>query len=329
MKKTIMFIFLITLFFPLTLFGSGKKILVIESYHAEYPWDISYKKGIENKLGQDHELIYYQMDTKRLPASLYEERARLAFEVYEQTQPDLVMLGDDNALKFLGPRLAEKSTPVVFLGINNNPRDYNIANNVNITGILERPLMKRSIIYMTELIKPKMDKLLILFDSGITSKVSVKEMFQNRSSVNVAGVQVDLKLIGELSEWKKTVLSTRLKGYDAIIVGLYQTIVDENGKHVKAIDIINWTSKNTTVPPFGFWDFTVGPNKTIGGLVLFGQTQGEAAATLVRKIFDGTPPGKIAPVIGKKGRFYFSKSQLKKWNLTLPDKITAQADFTD
>ncbi len=320
------FLFFLT---ALSCFADNKTILVIESYHAGYPWDASYKKGLENILGNDYSLVYFEMDTKRLPASQYEERAQLAFEKYEKTDPILVILGDDNALKFVGPKLAKTKTPVVYLGVNNNPRDYGANKFENITGVLERPLMKRSIIYLSELIEPKPKKILILFDSGNTSKISVHEMFNDQTSVTVVGVQIDLKLIGEWAEWKKTVLSTKLKGYDAIVVGLYQTIVDEEGKHVKAIDIINWTSQNTTVPPFGFWDFTVGANKTVGGLVLFGQTQGEAAAKMAQQILAGKSPRTIPPMMGKKGRFFFSKSQLEKWEIMLPDNISSKADFIE
>ncbi len=80
---------IVFLFFLSTLlcFADNKTILVIESYHAQYPWDISYKKGLENILGNDYSLVHFEMDTKRLPASQYEERAQLAFEIYEKQIP--------------------------------------------------------------------------------------------------------------------------------------------------------------------------------------------------------------------------------------------------
>lgn len=317
------------LFLMITQCFARQTILVIESYHAQYAWDISYKKGIEKILGQTYNLIYFQMDTKRLPKEQFEKKADQAYAMVETTDPILVMLCDDNALRLVGPHLANSDIPVVYLGINNNPRDYWPARSENFTGVLERPLAKRSIVYLGELIKPELKKVLILYDSGITSKASVNEMFNDQSSVLLGGVRVDLKMITTLSEWKKSVLSAKLKGYGAIVVGLYHTIVDERGLHVKADDIITWTSENTTVPPFGFWDFTVGLDKTVGGLVLFGQTQGEAGGRLALRVLSGIRPNQIPPVTGKKGRFFFSRSQLKKWNITLPEKIALKSTFTD
>lgn len=306
----------------------GETILVIESYHAENPWDASYKSGLKSVLGNRYDLEFFEMDTKRRPPSEYPNRARMAWEVYQRTKPVLVILGDDNALKYLGPELIKTRTPVVYLGINRNPREYNMIGHANITGILERPIMKRSIAFIGEIIKPRPFKVLILFDSGRTSKISLLDIFEGKSSLTASGIQMDLKLIGKLDDWKHAVLNAEKEGYDALIVGLFQTITDSSGKHVKADTILEWTSKNTPVPPFCFWDFAVGPDKTVGGLVLFGKTQGEEAGKMALEILSGKSPEKIMPVTGQRGRFLFSRSQLKKWGLTLPDDIASQSDYT-
>ena len=101
------------------------------------------------------------------------------------------------------------------------------------------------------------------------------------------------------------------------------------GNHVPAEEILAWTAANTPVPPFAFWDFVVGEEKAIGGLVLFGEVQGQEAGKLVKRIFSGESPAKIHPAAAKKGRFYFSESQLAKWNLTLPDSISKKASLID
>ena len=42
------------------------EILVIQSYHKEYAWDKAYVKALKEKLGIDHKLSFFEMDTKRL-----------------------------------------------------------------------------------------------------------------------------------------------------------------------------------------------------------------------------------------------------------------------
>ena len=77
------------------------KVLLIESYHSEYPWDASYVEGLTETFSPEVELITYQMDTKRLPVEQHQSQAEKAFAFYQQHQPEIVILGDDNAMNYL------------------------------------------------------------------------------------------------------------------------------------------------------------------------------------------------------------------------------------
>ena len=84
--------------------------------------------------------------------------------------------------------------------------------------------------------------------------------------------------------------------------------------------VLEWTSANSPVPVFCFWEFTVGKGMAIGGLVLDGHDQGMQAASLVNTILAGTLPRKISPRAALRGEYVFSKSELARWQLTVPDK---------
>lgn len=311
-----------------TAFAADKTILVIESYHAGYPWDASYLEGLRETLGKGYTLVNFEMDTKRQPKSLYQQQADLAWTKYQELKPDLVILGDDNALKFLGPKFIGTTTPVVFLGVNQNPRDY-VEMGKNITGVLERPIFAMGIGAIGDIVQPKPDRILVLFDNGTTSQASVVEAFKGKTRNELSGVRVDLQLISNFELWQQTVLQAKEQGYDAIVVGLYHTIVGKDGKNVPAEQVMAWTSENTPVPPFGFWDFSVGKGQTIGGFVLYGKEQGIAAAEMAKQILGGKDPSEIKAVIGKKGQFVFSKSELAKYRLTLPADIAGKALLVD
>ncbi|MDE1464306.1 ABC transporter substrate-binding protein [Spartinivicinus poritis] len=307
--------------------AAEKDLLIIESYHAEYPWDASYVNGI-NKAFEDsgYKIHRFQMDTKRVPKTEYQKKADEAWQFYQGIQPKLVFLGDDNALKFLADKLGATKTPVVYLGINSNPRRMKLSN--NITGVLERPLFKKSVVEIKK-IMPKAKKILILFDSGNTSKHAVEEAFKGKTSLKIAGVQLELKQISKKDLWESTVHASKNDGFDSIIIGLYHTLVDDKNNSVNAETLINWTSKNTPIPLFAFWSFTVGPDKAIGGLVLEGYSQGEKAAEIAKRILNGDSPSNIRPAIGEKGKFLFSKKLLEKWSLTLPNDINSKAEYID
>jgi len=318
-------IFIFTCIININLHAQKEDILVIESYHAQYPWDKSYKNGLKEILGAKYNLVFFEMNTKRIDKSQYEKMANLAWKRYLQLNPALVILGDDNALKYLGYRFAKTNTKVVYLGINNNPRNYSISGYKNISGILERPLLKRSLIHISKLTKVK--KVLLLFDSGTTSKVIVDEVFSGETSLILRDIQVDIKQVDKFVQWQKIVNNAKNNKYDILIVGLYHTIKDRAYNHMKADDVLTWTSMNSPIPPFAFWDFTVGSNKAIGGYVLFGKEQGLEAGKMALKMLSHTKDSLIMPKTAHRGRFLFSTTQLKKWNLNPEGKIKAKIEY--
>jgi ABC-type uncharacterized transport system substrate-binding protein len=327
--KIIATLMLLLSFLALSKQASATDILVVESYHQEYSWDASYKRALIETLGDQYSLDFFQMDTKRLPASVHSEQAEKAWQIYKQKRPRLVILGDDNALKYLGPKLAKENVPVVYLGINNNPRSYFETAPSNFTGVLERPLFKRSIASLAKILKPRPKKILVLFDGGTTAKAAVNEAFDGDIGINVFGVSAKLRLIKSWVEWKVQVSHAREHGYDAIIMGLYHTITDVHGKNIPADQVMTWTVDNSKVPLFSFWDFSVGKGKTAGGLVLSGEEQGRLAGSIAGQVLTGSEPSKIYPKTAEQGRYLFSKSMLNHYGVSLPDSISALSTLTD
>lgn len=303
-------------------------IFVVESYHVEYAWDASYKEALQAALGGKYRLEYFQLDSKRLPLDRHAGMADKAWARFQELKPDLVIVGDDTALKLLAARLGATTTPVVYLGINNNPRAYfDRALVHNITGVLERPLLKRNIAFAGRLL-PKARRALVLFDTDITAQVVLRDVLGGMARQRIHGIDVELKMIGRLDQWQAEVLNAAAN-YDMMFVGLYQSVHDASGASVDSTELVRWTSAHTPVPAFGFWDFSVGPDKAIGGLVLYGGDQGKAAAELALRILAGTPPGKIYPVTGERGALLFSRSQLRRYGLTLPPEMAVSAGYTD
>ncbi len=303
------------------------KVLLIESYHSEYVWDIESTSGLESVLNNKVELLNFQMDTKRIQEDKYAASAEAAWEYYLKTKPDVVVLADDNALKYLGSRFIDTETPVVYMGINNNPRKY-IPLNRNITGVLERPLYKRTIKYLNDILQLGHKKILILLDKSTTTVVFKESVFKSSNCITVGGIVTDIKLISSFSKWKEIVLDTQKEGYGAIVIGLYHRVF-ENAKYVDSEEVLEWTSANTPVPLFAFWAMSVGKGKAIGGMVISGEEQGKAAGLMVLDIIGGKPVQKIRPAIPQQGKFLFSRHELGRWKIRLPYKIKEQTKFLD
>lgn len=323
---TVTTICLLLLLFTAGVASAGHpKILVINSYHAEYPWVRSHNQAIRDGLGMWADLTFFNMDTKRLPATRYAEQTGKALDLYDKINPKIVILADDNALALLGEPITERGTPVIYLGINANPRSYSGTVSL-MTGVLERPLLKRSIVFIQDILQGNLNKCLVLFDNGSTARATMDTVFKGKSRVVFGGSATDINLVATFAQWKALVLTAKKNGYQAIILGLYHTLVDSMGMHVPAEVVAQWTSANTPVPVFAFWDFAVGKGKAIGGLILAGEPQGREAAKLARRLLAGENPAQIQPVTAEHGRFLFSKYELTRWGISLPPKLAQPSE---
>lgn len=293
-------------------------ILVINSYHADYAWVEAHNAALRDNLQDRAALDFLYLDSKRETDEVIARNVTDAMQIVHDTQPNVVILTDDFALKSLANPIMRLGIPVVYLGINANPRTY-LGDMTLVTGVLERPLLKRSIVYLKEILGNELNKCLVLFDNGVTAHATATSLFANKNRMTFAQTVTDIRLNATYDQWKTNVLDAQRNGYDVIILGLYHTIRDAEGRHVPSEEIATWTSKNTPVPVFGFWDFAIGPDKAIGGLVLAGRPQGEQAAAIVNKLLDGRRIQTIQPTTAEHGRFLFSRSGLKKWHIILPD----------
>lgn len=304
---------------------SAPNISIIHSYHKEYAWEQSLTSGLLDSLPHDAHLEHFYLDTKRLPRSEHQAQTEKAWEHLNAQQPDLVILCDDNAARYLGPRLKNGPTPVVYLGLNRNPRDYGLFPAKNMTGVLERPLLKRSLHSMCKLVNTEDTKVLILFDSDTTSDAVVHEAFAGQSQIHLGKVRVELKQLELLKEWQNALLNAKAEGFDTVYIGLYHTLRTDSGEHVPDDEVLAWTNQHAPVPIFAFWDFAVGKGKTIGGHVLNGRDQGIAGGQIASRILEGTPPAAIPPRTAEAGSYLFSIHELARFGISLPPSLKDQA----
>lgn len=312
--------------FPLQLMAA--EILVISSYHQTNLWDQSYSAALKKHLKGNHHISHLYLDTKRQPHQTQEQLLSQGMAAYQARKPALVVLGDDNAINALARPIAALGTPVVFLGMNENPRPKGLVGHPLITGVLERPLLKRNISEMSQLMGG-IRQALVLFDESEVARTAIEHEFKARSELKVGQTRVSSRQFTDYRRWQEAVLASRQNGYEAIFLGLYHTLTDEQGLHVNEQQVLAWTSAHSPVPLFGFWDFAVGPGRTIGGLVLDGSPQGEKAAELANAILAGTAPGALSPRAAQRGEYLFSKSELARWQLEAPSRWQGRVIYVD
>ena len=101
------------------------KVLVVMSYDETYPFEAEMREGIEAALADLCEMTYCYMNTKKH----FEggpQKAKEAYALYQELQPDGVIAADDDAqAMFVVPYLKDQvKTPVMFCGVNAQPEKY-------------------------------------------------------------------------------------------------------------------------------------------------------------------------------------------------------------
>jgi putative ABC transport system substrate-binding protein len=246
------------------------KILVVNSYDEGMMWEQDIQRGIVDGLaqmgyieGQNYELRTFNMDTKvnYTTEAEIEQRAKIALDLIDNFQPDIVFVNDDNALRYVAVAYTENNPdanlPFVFSGANGDPSIYDPIESLEvpggpITGALER-LPYYDGISLGKAIVPNATKIVIFADFSPSSDL-VASTFQERylDRVKDSPLEViDYIQIETFEEWKLKV-SEYQEIADIIGIVNYYQLKDVNGRVVPSAVVANWTIHNSDLPEIGF-----------------------------------------------------------------------------
>jgi len=298
---------------------TGKKVLVVHSYHTEYPWVAAITRGIEKGLdGTGVGLDFFYMDTKRKTEEAWKVRAgELALRKVSEDKPDLVIAVDDNAQQYFAMKYVGAALPVVFCGVNEDPSKYGFPAS-NITGIIERPHFVSTLKYLARLRPVK--KVAVLSDDSETSAGALRFMKEDFTDVEVA----EFKMVRDFAAWKEAVLRYN-DTVDAFGVYMYHTIKDGvDPQSMEPKTVMRWTAENAKVPTFGFFEFGVEDGLLIG-VVESGLEYGEKAAAYALEMLRGTPIASLPVIKAHVGLRMVNRETAERLNLTLGDEVTRGA----
>jgi len=309
------------------------RVLVVHSWH-DILWDRLWEQGLNSQLAARFELVRFDLDALRLAQPQLQQRVEQAWTQYQTLAPALVILGDDVALRELGPRLSDTQTPVVYLGINHNPRKYlSKTNGPHFTGIIERPLYERAIRQIAQLFPERSTRVLLLNDSqpGEEDVTDLMRIFGGNPSAKIQGLTIDLKVTRSWEQWQQWVLSSAEDGYDVLLFDSRYRLRNQAGTYVEPeAGVVRWMSQFSPLPLFSFYEDSVGPQLAVGGWVISGFDMGVAAGQLALELLEGSSPEQQRfPIFFDQATYLFSQTQLDRWQIRLPDAIRAQAQFAE
>jgi ABC-type uncharacterized transport system substrate-binding protein len=247
------------------------------------------------------------MDTKRNPSEAFiKERAEVMLDSIREKKPDLLIVSDDNAMKYLVvPNFKGNPLPIVFCGVNWTVDQYDISD-CNITGVLE-------ILPIAELIQtlrpyyPEMKKLLVLNENTTTSR-KTRPLLDTQ--IGNMGLEVSQELVDDFASWK-SVFREANETYDIIYFQTRGAIVGwDHDECLKQMD------QFLRVPVVTCEEFMM--PYAVFGLTQFSEEQGMIAVEKAKAILKGANPADI-PI---------TRNRLSKaWiNSRWAEKITFEPD---
>ncbi|TCS41406.1 ABC transporter substrate-binding protein [Reinekea marinisedimentorum] len=309
----------------LCLSAQATTIFIVSSYHPEYQWDADYVRAIKENSSSGYEFIQRSLDSKNLPPEQWQQKAAEIVAEIRKTKPDVVVIGDDNALTTVGMEIKTSGIPIVFLGINGSARQYGLGGGSPMTGIYERPFIEASIRHVSKVTKGNLP-ILVLMDNSTTMQNTVSEKFADQRSVEVQGTQVDILLTNSAREWK-TAIAGAHERYRAVIVGTYHTLRHDDGAAFSDESAMLYAQTALKVPLFALWDFSVAPDKAAGGYVISAYEEGKSASRIIRLVLSGVPVSSIASSNSQTGHYIYSKKAMEKWGIQLSPLVASQSTF--
>ena len=282
------------------------KVLVVMSYEQDNPWCQEIKAGIESVLSASSEITYFYMDTK-INLKGGEQKAKQAYALYQQLQPDGVITVDDNAQKmFVLPYLKDKSkTPVMFSGVNAEAEKYGFPNS-HISGILERGHIRESIAFSRQLDPAIRSVVFIARDSP--SGQALFQQYEKESGrllTDMSQFQL-VKSVADIAAMRE-VIENR---FDAIYIDSLQGIEDESGAAMSNRDAIQKLASMFQKPIIGANQYHV-TQGALCAVVKTGQEQGETAAQMLLQAMRGTPVSDIPVTRNYKGKRVINVTAMK------------------
>lgn len=298
--------------------GQSLDVLVLHSYHRGYRWADNIMRGMDSILqdstGKGPVVRVEYMDTKNhAPETLFPYLHDLYHLKYARMQPKVVLTSDDNALDFMlrnGDELFP-GVPVVFCGVNNF-RNSRLHGHDNYTGVVEDVDMVSTVEVAMKL-HPEATRLVAVSDSTATGRIN-QERFKN----TVESIAADKEILYfNLMTGDELASSLRNLSNDAIVFNL-NFLRDSSGKVYSAAQGNRLIRDNTDCPIYSFWDFDLGTG-IVGGMLVSGFSQGEAAALMALAIVKGRAVQDIPILRESPNRYMFDNESLAEHGLSVGD----------
>ena len=290
--------------------------LYIASYAPGYPWQDGIERGLRRTLNHQCQLKTFFMNTKKISSKIKLEKIGLqAIDFIVANKPDIVIVSDDNAVKYvLEPHYKNSTIPFVFCGVNNTATTYQLPYK-NTTGMIEKNPTKH-LLRLLFSHNPSKTKIAFLTSISTTTDKNIDEFTTLTDSL---GIKHQIYKLSNEKEWRETY--KKVQESDEIdLIYFYNWSDFRTWNHQKNIawalkynHKLSFTTQNEMMPYVA-----VGINKTP-------DEQGVWAGQAAIEILKGTPPNEIAIVPNQNFQLWVNKQLAKPFKKELPENVFLQS----
>lgn len=291
----------------------GKKILYIDSYHEGYDWSDGITRGVKSVVAKSSaELKVIRLDTKNHPEEAFRQEAgKKAKEVIEQFKPDVVIVSDDNATKYvLKEYFKDARIPFVHAGINWDSSTYGLPYK-NTTGMIEVASYPMLVLQLKPFAKGT--RIGILEADTETERKEVEG-----SAKKFAIKYSEIRFAKDFKAWKDAYLELQDKVDMVFLInnaGITDWNIDEAKDFVAKNAKIPSGTVNTWMMPYCIIGYTKIPDE-------FGIWAAEQAF----KILDGARPASIPETTNSQAKIIVNMQNANKLNVVFKPEFLKNAE---
>ena len=262
------------------------------------------------------------MDTKRHFSPEYLQHLFNLYETkYKNQQLDVILCSDDNALDFLLTHrdMLFPGVPIVFCGVNDF-QDSRIAGQKGITGVNESPDFKGTLELALSL-HPNTRQVAVVSDLTTTGQANTAIVKRFESDFEPR-IQFEYLTDLTVDQLQQALIALP---QDTLVLSL-SFYRDAAGRAVSIDDNTRLVAGSSPVPVYTAWDFYM-LNGVLGGRVVSGFAQGQAAGRMALRILNGEsadeiPVERVSPNVcmfdwEAMQRFHIRESDLPKGSIIL------------
>jgi diguanylate cyclase (GGDEF)-like protein/PAS domain S-box-containing protein len=310
-------VFIFVFLLPLQGFCKGANVLILHSYHQEYPWTKNQNEGFVQTLmkvepWRESIISTEYLDTKRQAFTAEYKIFFVSYLVqkYQNYIPDIIFCTDDNALDFLMSYKEHlfPGVPVVFSGVN-NLAVQNLLDSSQYVGVYEKKELAPNV-RIARQINPAVKKIIFIGDDSSTYW-AIKTEAQKELAEFFPEMETKF-----LEEKAFSQLIKQLKGQDggAIFLTTVGGFFDDQ-KRVLPLDKVIETIRTTGDHMIISMEDAYMKRGVLGGYVTHGYSQGREAAKIALRVLNGAAASEISSVQDSPNVYIFDYEQLQKYKV--------------